>query len=65
MVENFIRGGIFYDVYKYTEMPYWDVNNLHKHGMSQNLSVHGFKWEKEKSKFNQKFFQDYHDGSHK
>ena len=38
---------------------YLDTNNLYGRGMSQKLSVNGFKWVKKLSKFDQRFVKDY------
>ena len=42
-----------------TYIQYFDANNLYGWAMSQPLSVRGFKWVKNKSKFTSDFILDY------
>ena len=42
-----------------------DANNLYEWGMSQRLSVNGFKWEKKVSKFDEDFVKNYDEDSNK
>ena len=42
---------------------YLDANNLHGWAMFQKIPVHGFKWVKELSKFNQSFKKSYNENS--
>ena len=42
-----------------TYIQYFDANNLYRWAMSQPLPVGGFKWEKNKSKFNTDFILNY------
>ena len=44
---------------------YLDANNLYGLGMSQRLSVNGFKWIKNLSKFDERFIKDYDGNSNK
>ena len=44
---------------------YYNANNLHGRAMSQKLSVDGFKWKKNISKFNEDFIKIYDEGSDK
>ena len=42
---------------------YLDANNLYGWAMFQKIPVHGFKWVKELSKFNQSFKKSYNENS--
>ena len=42
---------------------YWDFNDLY--AVQQKLLADGFRWKKKKSKFNQKFIENYDDDSNK
>ena len=44
-------------------MEYVDVNNLNGWAISQKLSVNGFKWVKNLSKFNEIFTRNYDENS--
>ena len=44
---------------------YLDANNLNGWGISQKLSVIGFKWIKKSSKFNEDFMKNYNENSNK
>ena len=44
---------------------YLDANNLYGWGMSQKLSVNGFKWVKKLSKFDERFIKKYDKNSDK
>ena len=46
-------------------LKYLDANNLYEWAMSQKLSVNGFKWVKNLSKFNEDFIKKYDENSDK
>ena len=46
-------------------LKYLDANNLYGWAMSQKLSVNGFKWVKNLSKFNEDFIKTYDENSDK
>ena len=46
-------------------LQYSDDNNLYGWAMSQKLSVNGFKWKKNMSKFNEEFIKNYDEDSDK
>ena len=42
---------------------YLDANNLYRWAMSLKLSVNGFKWENDLSRFNENFIKNYNENS--
>ena len=53
-----------YDLNKESSyLMYWDFSNLCEWAMSQKLPADGFKWEKKKSGFTEKFIRNYDDDS--
>ena len=46
-------------------LQYLDANNLYGRAMSQKLPVRGFKWKKDKLKFNEEFIKNYDEDSDK
>ena len=80
IVEKGIRGGICHAIRRYANannkymknydknisyLIYLDANNLYGWGMSQKLSVNGFKWVEKLSKFNENFIKNYDENSNK
>ena len=80
IVEKGIRGGICHAIRRYAKannkymknydknisyLIYLDANNLYGWGMSQKLSVNGFKWVEKLSKFNENFIKNYNEYSNK
>ena len=44
---------------------YWDLSNLYRSQLSQRLLVNGFKWKKDRLKFDKTFIQHYDKDSNK
>ena len=81
MVEKEIRGGICHAIHRYAKannkcmknykkikksyVQYLDANNLHGWGMSQKLTVDGFKWKINMLKFNEDFIKNCDEDSDK
>ena len=42
---------------------YLDVNNLYGWAMSKKIPVNGFKWENDRSRFNENFIRNYNENS--
>ena len=55
-----------YDKIKeWSYIQYWDVSNLYRWDMSQNLPVNNFEWIENTSQFNEDFIKNYNEESGK